>query len=103
MRHLSFSYYFRTRYFEQRSLTWLVKLCSTMIAATLLIGSILALYFVHNPGTRLGIVLGFIVLFAAGLSISTSASRDAVFAATAAYAAVLIVYVSGNSGSNVVG
>ncbi|KAK3635609.1 hypothetical protein LTR56_014649 [Elasticomyces elasticus] len=92
----------RTRYFEEQSLIWLVNVCSTAIAATLLIGSILALYFVTSPDARLGIVLGFIVLFAVGLSVSTSASRDAVFAATAAYSAVLIVYISGSgiSGAN---
>jgi hypothetical protein len=77
----------------------LVNVCSVFIAALLLIGSILALYFVNNPDARLGIVLAFIVLFASGLSIDSSASRDAVFAATAAYAAVLIVYVSGNPGN----
>ncbi|KAK5725194.1 hypothetical protein LTR17_013146 [Elasticomyces elasticus] len=64
--------------------------------------SILALYFVTSPDARLGIVLGFIVMFAIGLSVSTSASRDAVFAATAAYSVVLIVYMSGSgiSGAN---
>lgn len=86
-----------TRYFEERSLTWIVNACSTLIAATLLIGSILALYFVHDSDARLGIVLGFIVLFALGLSLTTSANRDAIFAATAAYAAVLIVYISGDA------
>ncbi|KAK4888647.1 hypothetical protein LTR27_012491 [Elasticomyces elasticus] len=92
----------QTRYFPERTLTFLVNVCSTAIAATLLIGSILALYFVTSPDARLGIVLAFIVLFAVGLSVSTSASRDAVFAATAAYSAVLIVYISGSgiSGAN---
>ncbi|KAK5731417.1 hypothetical protein LTR15_001357 [Elasticomyces elasticus] len=92
----------QTRYFPEQTLTFLVNICSTAIAATLLIGSILALYFVTSPDARLGIVLAFIVLFAVGLSVSTSASRDAVFAATAAYSAVLIVYVSGSgiSGAN---
>ncbi|KAK5119305.1 hypothetical protein LTR85_007661 [Meristemomyces frigidus] len=89
----------RTRHFEERSLTWLVSICSTTIAATLLIGSILALYFVTSPDARLGIVLAFIVLFALGLSTTTHASRDAIFAATAAYAAVLIVYISGSPNS----
>jgi hypothetical protein len=87
----------RTRYFEERTLTWIVNACSTLIAATLLIGSIVALYFVHDSDARLGIVLGFIVLFALGLSLTTSANRDAIFAATAAYAAVLIVYISGDA------
>ncbi|KAK5698611.1 hypothetical protein LTR97_006257 [Elasticomyces elasticus] len=93
----------QTRYFPEQTLTFLVNICSTAIAATLLIGSILALYFVTSPDARLGIVLAFIVLFAVGLSVSTSASRDAVFAATAAYSAVLIVYISGSGISGATG
>lgn len=72
---------------------------STAIAAILLIGSILTLYFVTNPDARLALVISFIVLFALGLSLSTAATRDSIFAATAAYAAVLVVFVSGNLGN----
>jgi uncharacterized membrane protein len=61
-----------------------------------MIGSILALYFVTDQDARLGLVIAFVVLFAIGLSICTGASRDSIFAGTAAYAAVLIVFVSGN-------
>ena len=57
---------------------------------------IIVLYFVTNPHARLGLVIAFIVLFALGLSLSTSASRDNIFAATAAYSAVLVVFVSGD-------
>lgn len=87
------------RYFHERSLTWLVNALSTTIAAVLLLGSILPLHFIKNPDVSLALVIVFIVLFAIGLSISTSASRDSVFAATAAYAAVLVVFVSGNLGT----
>lgn len=73
-----------------------MNICSIGIAAILLIGSILALYFVENQDARLSLVIIFIVLFAIGLSISTGCSRDSLFAATAAYAAVLVVFVSGN-------
>jgi hypothetical protein len=70
-----------------------------LLAAVLLVVSILALYYVRSPGTRLGLVLVFIVLFAVGVKITTAATRDSIFAATAAYAAVLIVFVSGNLGN----
>jgi hypothetical protein len=40
----------------------------------------------------------FILLFAVSMRISTTATRDSIFAATAAYAAVLIVFVSGDLG-----
>lgn len=87
------------RYFEEQRLVWVVSALSTAIAAILLIGSILTLYFVTNPDARLALVISFIVLFALGLSLSTAATRDRIFAATAAYAAVLVVFVSGNLGN----
>jgi hypothetical protein len=85
-------------YFELKSLRLVVNIISTAVAALLLIGSILALYFVQNPHSKLGILIMFIVLFAIGLGLTTNANRDSIFAATAAYAAVLVVFVSGNLG-----
>ena len=78
---------------------YIVTILSTAIAGFLLIGSILLLYFVTSPDARLALVLSFIVLFAIGLNLTTSATRDSIFAATAAYAAVLVVFVSGNLGN----
>jgi uncharacterized membrane protein YqjE len=69
---------------------------SVTIAAFLLACPIVVLYFVTNPNARLALVITFIVFFALGLSVTTSANRDAIFAATAAYAAVLVVFVSGD-------
>ena len=86
----------KARSFEERSLVLLVRFCSAAVAALLLIGSILALYFVTDQDARLGLVIAFVVLFAIGLSVCTGATRDSIFAGTAAYAAVLIVFVSGN-------
>lgn len=48
------------------------------------------------PNARLALVITFILTFAVGVSFSTSANRDAIFAATAAYSAVLVVFVSGD-------
>lgn len=77
----------RDGYFSTHSLALLASMCSTLIAALFLIGPILALYFVTDPDARLALVVAFIVLFGLGLSVSTGASRDAIFAATAAYTA----------------
>lgn len=68
-----------------------------------MIGSILALYFVTDQDARLGLVITFVILFAIGLSLCTVATRDGIFAGTAAYAAVLIVFVSGNLSNGKVG
>ncbi|KAF2434200.1 hypothetical protein EJ08DRAFT_676152 [Tothia fuscella] len=75
-----------------------VTFISTCAAAVLLIGAILALFFVSDrkPGARLGILAGFTMFFALSLAMLTNARRQDVFAATAAYAAVLVVFVSGN-------
>lgn len=88
----------QVKHYESRWLVRFATFCSISIAALLLIGSILLLYYVQTPNARLGLVLAFIVLFAVGVSISTAATRDSIFASTAAYAAVLVVFVSGNLG-----
>lgn len=89
-----------TWHFEERAVAFTAGVISTLVAGLLLVGSILALYWTTGPDARLGLVLTFIVLFALSVSICTGASRDAVFAATAAYAAVLVVFVSGNLGNS---
>jgi len=78
---------------------WAVAFISTVIAAFLLIGAITSLYFVTNPGAKLSMIAGFTVLFAISVVLLTNAKRSEVFAATAAYSAVLVVFVSGNLGS----
>ena len=44
----------------------------------------------------MALIGNFTVIFAGSVGLLTSASRAEVFAATAAYAAVLVVFVSGN-------
>lgn len=84
------------RHFKDGRLSTLVTSLSIGIASFLLTCPIIVLYFVKNPNARLVLVIGFILIFALGLSVSTSANRDAIFAATAAYSAVLVVFVSGD-------
>ena len=88
-----------TEYVHERKIAFVVSILSTLIAAVLLVGSILTLYFVTEPSPRLALVIMFIMLFAAGIRFTTSAIRDSIFAATAAYAAVLVVFVSGDLGN----
>ena len=49
-----------------------------------------------NANALLGMVCGWTTLFATCLGLSTKASPVDLFTATAAYAAVLVVFVSGN-------
>lgn len=65
----------------------------------LIFGPLVALNFIENRPARLGTAAAFIVVFALALSASTGVSRDNVFIATATYAAVIVVFVSGTHGN----
>ncbi|KAF2033187.1 hypothetical protein EK21DRAFT_98475 [Setomelanomma holmii] len=62
------------------------------LAAVLLIGAIVILYLVARPKAKLGFIAMFTVLFAFSVALCTNARRAEVFAATAANAAVLVVF-----------
>jgi hypothetical protein len=56
----------------------------SILSSALLVGSIIALYFVDNMIARLGIVVAFTQIFSLVLILATNARRVEVFAATAA-------------------
>ncbi|EEA24669.1 hypothetical protein TMatcc_007764 [Talaromyces marneffei ATCC 18224] len=66
------------------------------VAAIVLIDSITSLYYVTNDAAKLGTVTGFTALFALSVGSMTNVRRAEIFEATAAHAAVLVVFVSGN-------
>lgn len=80
----------------RQRITHLVSTLSALVVSLFLVTAIVALYFISNPTARLGTLCAFIVVFAANLAIFTSCRRYEVFVATAAYAAVLVVFVSGD-------
>ena len=88
----------RTTIYSAQHVVWTVAAISTIISAALLIGAIISLYAVTNPKAKLGMVAGYTVIFALGIALLTNARRAEVFGATAAYAAVLVVFISGNLG-----
>ncbi|KAH7395134.1 hypothetical protein DE146DRAFT_697131 [Phaeosphaeria sp. MPI-PUGE-AT-0046c] len=69
-----------------------------VLAAVLLIGAIVNLYLVSEPKAKLGLVAMYTTLFATSIALCTNARRAELFAATAAYVAVLVVFVSGDLG-----
>ncbi|KAE9364413.1 hypothetical protein N431DRAFT_519815 [Stipitochalara longipes BDJ] len=85
--------------FSMRKTKKTVGILSMLLAAIMFTVSIVSLYLVTNNTTRLGLICAFTVLLAAILQLLTNASRTELFACTAAYAAVLVVFVSGNLGS----
>lgn len=84
------------RFFQDSFVTAITSTLSVLLAVGLLVGSILGLHFVEHIGVRLGLLMMFIVIFAFGVALTTGAKRDSIFASTAAYAAVLIVFISGD-------
>ena len=96
----NFDIFFQTgAHASERSISHFVAILSTVLAAVLLFGAIISLYIVQNKHALLGILSGWTVLFAACVGLLANAQRDQIFGATAAYAAVLVVFVSGNLGS----
>jgi hypothetical protein len=71
--------------FREEHVERLIAVVSVILAALLLVGSIVALYFVQAPGLRLGLLGVFTSLFAASVALLTNAKRAELFAATATY------------------
>jgi len=69
----------------------------SIISSALLVGSILALYFVNNMLARLGIIAALTQVFSLVLILVTSARKVEVFGATAAFVAVQVVFVGSTS------
>jgi hypothetical protein len=85
-------------YIPEKRLANFVTVVSVLMAVVLMFVAIVTLYFVASPKKKLIIVGAYMLLFAGSVGLFTTARRSEVFAATAAYAAVLVVFVSGNLG-----
>lgn len=96
-----------TTIYNKDSVVDKVVTCATMILGlAMIIGPLWLLWHLsdnQNLESRLGAITGFLVLFTILLSVLTVAKPWEVLAATAAYAAVLMVFMqlgSNNSGSS---
>ncbi|KAG7284292.1 hypothetical protein NEMBOFW57_010661 [Staphylotrichum longicolle] len=88
-----------TEHIKENHVAWVAAGVSTIIAAILLLGAIVTLRLLTEENTRLGLIALFTVLFAASVGILTNARRAEIFAATAANAAVLVVFMSSDPGN----
>ena len=84
---------------SEKRISQVVDAISSTIAAILLIGAVVNLYLVTKASTRLWLIGVYMTGFALSLTLLTNARRPEIFAATAAYTAVLVVFISGNLGS----
>lgn len=90
----------RTTIYKTHQVVQTVTAISMTLAAILLIGAIMNLHFVTSSSAKLGLVAMYTLLFALSVALLTNARRVELFAATAAYAAVLVVFVSGDLGES---
>ncbi|KAL8940199.1 MAG: hypothetical protein Q9216_002950 [Gyalolechia sp. 2 TL-2023] len=81
--------------YDKEKLSFLTSAISTLLASLLPSISILVLYFLSRPVTKLVVILLFSIFFSLILATVSSARRIEVFAATTALAAVQAVFVSG--------
>ncbi|KAK5217409.1 hypothetical protein LTR72_009526 [Exophiala xenobiotica] len=86
-------------YFSARRISTAVNVITVLLAAALLFGAIYNLYYVRRNQIKLGLIAVYTLAFALSISLISNARRAEVFGACAAYAAVLVVFVSGNLGS----
>ncbi|KAK4032541.1 hypothetical protein C8A01DRAFT_20386 [Parachaetomium inaequale] len=79
--------------FNEASISTAGKVITILVAANFLVESIYALYFAATPLQRLGLIQVLTTIFALCAGFMTNARRAELFAVTAAYAAVLVVFV----------
>ncbi|KAH6989499.1 hypothetical protein BKA56DRAFT_256686 [Ilyonectria sp. MPI-CAGE-AT-0026] len=80
--------------FNEDSITRAVNVATVIVAAFFLIGTMVGFYFMKSTVLKLVMIAVFTTLFAGSLALVTNARRAEIFASTAAYAAVLVVFVS---------
>jgi len=73
----------------------MVGAVNVLLAAVLMIAAMVLLKNCKGDGARLAIVSVFTFVFSASVGLLTNAKRSEVYATTAGYAAILVVYVSG--------
>lgn len=84
--------------YEDSKIARVVHIITIVVASMLPITSILILYFVTNTQDRMAISVAFTGLFSCSLATTTRASRMEIFAATSAFAAVQVVFMTGSNG-----
>ena len=71
-------------YYSDAVVAKIIVVISLLVAAFLLIAAVVALYFIQSPGSRLGVVGVFTLIFAGSVGLLTNARGSEVFGATLA-------------------
>jgi hypothetical protein len=86
----------RVGYISEQKIDAFVGVVNVLLAAAFLFGAIHNLDYVRDERKTLGLVTGYMTAFAMTMWLLTDARRAGTFGACAAYAAVVVVFVSGN-------
>ena len=79
--------------YKEETITQVASLVATVISSVFPIVGVIILYFVKDLLARIGIIAGLTALFSLCLALVTDARRGEIFAATAAFSAVLVVFL----------
>jgi lysylphosphatidylglycerol synthetase-like protein (DUF2156 family) len=85
---------------SEERLRKVVAFISMIMAAGLLYGAILNFYMVTSDKAKLVLIAAYTIAFALCVGLLTNARRSEIFAACAAYAAVIVVFVSSGLGNS---
>jgi len=86
-------------FFSEDRIHRLVRGMAVTLSSILPILSVVVLYFINSNNIRLGLIVLFTVICSASLAFLSKASNSEIIVATATYAAVQVVFVSGNLSS----
>ena len=89
-----------SRYYPDREVLKVVSMATMSLASLFPIVAIVVLTFVTSRFRRLGIIVGFTLAFSFCLGLFTAASKGEVFSASAAFAAVQVVFVGGDNSTS---
>ncbi|KAI1332967.1 hypothetical protein F5Y16DRAFT_332 [Xylariaceae sp. FL0255] len=86
-------------YYSDQHVQFALAIIGSVLSSTVPTASIVVLFFVKDMLARLGLVTLFTFIFSLVLCLATNAKRYEIFAATAAFASVQVVFVGTTSGS----
>ena len=90
----------RIAYHSEERIRKVAAFISVVLAAGLLYGAVLNFYFVTSYKAKLGLIAAYTTAFALCVGLLTNAKRSEIFSACAAYAAVIVVFVSSDLGNS---
>ena len=82
--------------FSDHHIRRITRVVAVVLSSILPILSIVILYLVHSTNIHIGLIVIFSSVFSGVVALVSDARNVEIIAATAAYAAVLVVFVSGN-------